>query len=191
MMRKILIWCLVLAGGFMTGCSPKMRYEIYRAKDPELNIVVEYPAGWIVQEHKDPKAGYVNVLFIENNPRKSFRPVIGIMAKKASSLKDPAWTPQAFSRAIVRTRLKLSPAKVLSERAVMIAGVPANQTVVSFHAQEKLYTPDARSIAVKEKMAVFKRDDVFYVLRFEAGPEDYPLYEKAYRRAAKTLQMIR
>jgi hypothetical protein len=174
----------------MAGCSPKVRYELYRARDPELNISVEYPAGWTIQEHRDPKAGYTNVIFIDKDIKKTFRPMMTIMAKKTASLKDPAMTPQAFSRAIVRTRLRLIPAKILSERQVLVGGVEANQTVVVYTAMDKIYAVDARQIPVKEEMAVFKKDDYIYVLRFEAGLKDYPLYEKAYRRAAKTLRFL-
>ncbi len=191
MTPKFLICCVVFLGGLMAGCSPKMRYELYRAKDPELNIALEYPAGWIVQEHRDMKAGYTNVIFIDNDPAKKFRPMIVVMAKKASSLKDPSMTPRAFGGVIVRTRMKMAPAKILEERKIMITGIPATQTVVAYQARERLHAAGDQAIAAKETMAVFKKDDVLYVLRFDASQKDHALYEKAFRHAVRTLRFLR
>ncbi len=190
MTRKILICCVFFLGGVMAGCSPKMRYELYRAEDPELNIALEYPAGWLVQEHKDEKAGYTNVLFIDNDTTKKFRPMIVVMVKKISSLKDPSMTPRAFGGAIVRTRMKMAPAKILEERKITIAGIPAVQTAVTYQAMERLHAAGDQTVPAKETMAVFKKDDVFYVLRFDAGLKDHALYEKAFRHAVRTLRFL-
>lgn len=175
----------------MAGCSPKMRYELYSAKDPELNIALEYPAGWIVQEHKDVKAGYTNVVFIDNDPAKKFRPMIVVMAKKVSSLKDPSMTALAFGGSIVRTRLRMVPARVLAERKITIAGIPASETVVTYQARERLHASGSPTIPAKETMAVFKKNDVLYVLRFDAGLKDHALYERAFRHAFRTLRFLR
>jgi hypothetical protein len=117
--------------------------------------------------------------------------MIVVMAKKVSSLKDPSMTALAFGGSIVRTRLRMVPARVLAERKITIAGIPASETVVTYQARERLHASGSPTIPAKETMAVFKKNDVLYVLRFDAGLKDHALYERAFRHAFRTLRFLR
>lgn len=175
----------------MCGCSEqKMRYELYRSNNPELNIEVAYPSGWTVMERRDRKLGYSNVIFIEKDPKKTFRPMLVVTAKRSSSLKGEAKTAKDYANAIAAARMKLQPAKMLLESDASIAGAPAWEVLVSYQAVEKPHSASAKPVAAMEKTAVLQKGGNFYILRFQARQEEYRAYEKVFSRAAKTLRLI-
>ena len=174
----------------MSGCFSKSGYEVFRAKDAALSITMEFPSGWFVREHANKKASYASVIFVERDARTPFKAVITVMAKKEADFKKDVSSSSELAQAILDARKKLPETRVLTRRTVRIAGVEAQESVLTYRALEQLYQAEPRWIQAREVVSVFKKGERYYILRYVASQKEFPRYEKAYRRAIRTLRMI-
>lgn len=168
------------------GCFSNLKYEKYSSKDPELNITMDYISGWLFSEHRGSYGSYAQVIFYEPESKdKTLKAGIVVTANKI----EPAFpTIKEFSDDLITKRLKFKDAAVLLKSKIELIGTEAINIELSYKTLDKLYGKDAKLVPVKEKIVVFKRNDKFYVVRYENTEEEFTKFYNAFNRIIKTLR---
>lgn len=170
------------------GCGRGIKYAEYISKDPELNITMDYIQGWLHREHRGVNDNYASILFLENRKEKNFKAKISVTAKNISKIGVIPLSVDAVLDDTIRRRLKFKNAKLLSKSKISFLKTEAGEILVSYKTLDKLYSIDNKLISVKERIIIFKRGNVFYLLRYENAENEFDKFSGAFSRVIKTIK---
>jgi len=170
------------------GCGRGIKYAEYICKDPELNITMDYIEGWLHREHRGINDNYVSVLFLENRKDKNFKAKISVTAKNISKIEVMPLSVDAVLDDTIGRRLKFKNAKLLSKSKISFLNVEAREILLSYKALDKLYSIDNKLIPVKERIIIFSRGNVYYLLRYENAENEFDKFSGAFSHVIKTIK---
>jgi hypothetical protein len=173
------------------GCSSGLKYEHYSSKDPAINITMDYISGWLYSEHRGSYDSYAQVTFYEPPDRKEkvYKAGIIITVKDSAKVEVKPPTVEAYAEDLLAKRMKFKDAKVLSRSKVKLLETDGLDIELSYKTLDKLYNVDAKLIPVKERVIILKKDDKFYILRYQNTEEDFDRFSKAFSHIIKTLKL--
>jgi hypothetical protein len=170
------------------GCSSNVKYEKYSSKDPEINIAMDYISGWLYSEHRGSYNSYAQVLFYEKgDEKKIFKAGISVNVKDMSKLETRPATIEAVADDLKSKRMKFKDFILVSNGNLKVSGENAIVMDFSYNTLDKLYDVTAKLIPVKEKIAIFKKGNKFYTVRYENTAEDFKRFEKAFSRILNSI----
>ena len=193
MPNKIFVYA-VIGGLFMigcNGCASGLGYEKYVSKDPKLNISMDYISGWLYSEHRGAQDSYAQVLFYEPDRKdKSRKAGIAVTVRDMSKVEFDPLSVEAAADDLLKKRLKLKDAKILSKSKIELLRTVAVDIKLTYKTLDKLYSTDAKLIPVKERIITFNRGGKFYTVRYENTAEEFERFEKAFSHCIKTLELL-
>lgn len=170
------------------GYAEDFEYAQYSSKDPALGIVIDYISGWSYGEHKGDGRNYdAGVIFIEDKKDMALKAFISVSVQDSARTGLAEATARAMADDIAARRLASKDAKVLSRSVMTLLGEEAQDMLFANAALDKLYSPQAQLIPVKERLVVFKKADKFYILRYQNREEEFGKFEKAFSRIIQSL----
>ena len=150
------------------------KYSSYSGKDTELNLTVDYPAGWSHGETRGAFGAYAELGFYEPKIKgKPLRAYITLTVTRISKAEFAPKTLQGLVDDLTRKRLELPEAKVLSKSQEKLLGTETTDIQLSYKTPQELYSTNLTLIPMKERIVVFSRDDKFYVLRYSNTASDF------------------
>ncbi len=170
------------------GCSDGFKYSQYSSKDPELNLAIDYIAGWRSNEHKGENKMSAGLLFFEDKKGDVFKALISVNAIKASKIKVDPSTIEAMANSISESKLNFKDGKILSRSRIKVLATEAIELDVSYKTADKIYAVDSKYIPVKERIVIFKKGDKFYTIRYENKEEDFDKLNKAFDHIVRSLK---
>ena len=193
MPNKIFVYA-VIGGLFMigcNGCASGLGYEKYVSKDPKLNISMDYISGWLYSEHRGTQDSYAQVLFYEPDRKDKDRKAgIAVTVRDMSKVEFDPLSVEAAADDLLKKRLKLKDAKILSKSKIEFLRTVAVDIKLTYKTLDKLYSTDAKFIPVKERIVIFNRGGTFYTVRYENTAEEFERFEKAFSHCIKTLELL-
>lgn len=173
------------------GCSGKGKYEKYSSADPELNIKMDYLAGWQFSETRGANNSYADVFFGEPRDKtneKTRRAVMEVTSFQSSKTEAGVQTISTVADSLIDNKLKSKDGKLLGKARIRLPAGEAVDISFSFKAMDKLYSIDAKSIPVKERVLILKNDDRFYTVRYQNRGEVFDKYSKDFDHIIKSLR---
>jgi hypothetical protein len=170
------------------GCANSFKFERYASKNPEMNIAIDYIAGWYHKEHRGDNNSYVGVVFYENRKGNVPKALIGLTIKKSSKVKVQYHTLEEFADNLLSKRLKFKEARVLSKTKVQLSGVEAISIELTYKSVDQLYVVEPKLISMQERVILFKRNDKFYTLRYENTTQEFSKFAKAFTRISASIK---
>lgn len=169
------------------GCSNGIQYASYSSIDKELNVAMDYIAGWDVKEHRG--VGYASVLFLEKRVDGGYQAGVNVTVKNKASVKPEISSPASMADAFVAQKLKLREARLLKRSPLTLGyAAGAEDLLFSYTLLDKLYSLDAKPIAAQERIVIFKRGDMFYIVSYQSAQKDFYRFDKAFTRCLKSLR---
>lgn len=171
------------------GCSGE-KFEKYSSQDPLINITAEYIAGWKHDETRGSYNSYAQVMFFPfKEGQISPRALIAVTVRDQSKLGFTPPTAEAALADLLAKRMQFQEAKVLSQSKMKLLGTEAMVIELSYLTLENLLKMDSKLVLVKEKVIIFKKDDYFYFLRYEAQSKDYNKFSSAFTRMVHSIKI--
>ncbi len=170
------------------GCAGGFKFESYSSKDPGLNLMIDYPSGWIYSEHKGGAGTYSGVVFFEDKKGDVPKALVGLTVKDSSKTGLKSRTLEAFVEDLIAKRSKFKETKLLSKSKMKLSGAEAVILEFTYKTLDKLYSVDAKLILVREKVVVFKISDKFCTIRYENGLEAFSQFNKAFSHMLASLK---
>lgn len=190
---SIIVTIAMMTGGVaMVPCygdSGNITYEQYSSKDSELNLVMDYVAGWRYNEHRGSYGSYAQVQFY-GDVKGDFAPSFVVTVKRSSKVDFEPLTIQGMADDIIAKKMKLKGAEVLSRgQAELSGGVPAMDISLAYQKPDELRSLDPEWIPFRERIIIFQKDDKFYTLRYMNPQEEFDAFEGAFLHCVKTLRI--
>ena len=191
MLNKILVYLLIgviyMFNGY--GCSAGVEYEIYSSKDSEINITINYISGWSYREDRGSNNSYAQVVFYPPQSKdKGLGAVIAVTVKDISRIGFKPQDIKGMADDLLSKRMKFKDAQVLSSSKIKIQGIEALDIQLSYKTLDKIYALDAKLIPVKERVVILKRENKFYLLRYENRKDEFDKFNKDFSHIIKTLK---
>lgn len=188
---EYLLKILLIAGMVaIAGCSQQgFKFERYSSKDADLDITLDYISGWKVNEQKGSFDSFSQVVFLESERgEKTLPAVIVLTVKRESKVKFSPKTIDAAYTDIVNKRKNFKDSKVLSESKIKLLGEDALEFELSYRALDLPESLKAKLVPMRERVIVFKKNDKFYILRYENFAVDFDKFNPAFSQIIKTMQ---
>lgn len=172
------------------GCSQKLKYENFSRQDAELNLSLDYPAGWLAKEHRG--SNYLQVIFAEPKRQdKIFKAAIIVTIKE----EPPAMTLEAVAGDLLQKRRQFKESKLLgkSKKRLPNLNTEVVELLLSYRTLERLYQykKDAKIIPLKERIALFKEGAKIYTVTYLNTREEFNRFNPAFTHSLKTLKIGR
>ena len=171
------------------GCSDKLKYEKYSSKSINLNLSLDYIAGWLYSEQIGANDNFPQVVFYKPSKKDAIS-LAGIIVTvdKSTKIQLPAQTIEAVAVDLLSKRQRFKDAKILLKLKRKFLGLPAWDIKLSYKTLDKTYSAEAKLIAVIERIIIFKREDKFYTLRYENRAEEFDQFSGAFSRIINSLR---
>lgn len=172
-----------------SGCSDGFKYETYDSKDPELNIVMKYVAGWSHVQQRGSYASFVQAVFYEpKREDKVFKARIVAHVENISKAKFTPLTVDGKVDDLIEKRMKFGNSKLLSSFKTGLAGLEAKEIEVAYETFDNNNSLAAKLIQVRERMVIVKRGDRFYTFRYENTAGEFDKLNKAFTHIIKSIK---
>lgn len=189
-MEYLLKFFLIVGMVSMAGCSQQgFKLERYSSRDSELDISLDYIPGWKINEQKGSFDSFSQVVFLESNRgEKTLPSMIVLTVKRESKVKFSPKTIDAAYADIVNKRKNFKDSKVLSESRMKLLGTEAVEFELSYRALDLPESLKAKLVPMRERVVIFKKNDKFYILRYENFAADFERLNPAFSQIIKTLK---
>jgi hypothetical protein len=179
---SFLIGVMVMASFW--GCSERLKYTYFVSADPQLNIVAEYPQGWLERLQKG--ADYAQALFLEPKRQdKIFKAGMVVTRKEVG-----VFALEAARDDLLKKRMQFKEARLLSQKAKRVLGLAAEEMLLSYQTLDQISNrATAKLIAVKERITIFKKGASCYIVRYQNTAEEFKQFEGAYLHLLRTLKI--
>ena len=193
MKRNKLAICLWIGAMSMMlnflGCSGGLKYKNYSCNDSELDVTMDYVAGWEAREERGAYGSYAQVLFVEPVKKgKSLRAMISLTTKNESKVEFKPADLDALEQDLLSKRLQLTGAKKQASSQVFLFGLKARILEVTYSLPDNPERLDAKMIPLRERIVFFKRQSRFYILRYVNEAKEFRRFEQAFMRCLRTFQ---
>lgn len=183
----LLMGAIVMTG--INGCSSKFTYERYLAKDPDLNLSIDYISGWSHVESRGSYGSYAQVQFIEpKRDDKIFKASIAVTAQNKFKMKISPFTIDNISKDLISKRMQFKDAKVISQSKIQVDGIKGVNIGLSYKTLQSLSRPSAGLIDVEENAVMFIRNDKAYFITYYNAKEEFANLNKAFKHIIKSLR---
>lgn len=189
LLSMLVVIVLMTGGVFMTMCygdSNNIVYEQYSSEDAELNISMDYVAGWKYRESRGPYGSSAQVQFI-GKVKGKFAPSFVVMIELSSKVKFNPLTIQAMADDIIAKKMFFPEAKILSQDEIKVFGFPAIEILLMYSTPEELKSINAKFIPYQERIIVFQKDGKFYTLKYMNPQAEFEVFEEAFLHCIRTL----
>jgi len=171
------------------GCSG-LKYEEFSSVDPELNITLEYIAGWRATQDRGSYNSYAQAIFYPVSKEKKSQALMTVVAVKSDAKSEgSAGAVDNAINDLIAKRLKFKEAKVLSRFKTEILGAEAIGVELSYQAAESLIKMNSKVIAFQEKVVVFKKNEKVYTLTYRNAAQEYAEFLPGFTRLVQTFKI--
>ena len=174
------------------GCSSGFKYARYSSSDPEINIKMDYLAGWKFTEDRGAKNSYAQVVFIEPLETRKEKPLgasLAVTVIDSSNIGVSPATIETVADDIVKKRLMFSGAKVMSRSDMKMRNRKAVDILLSYKRTDKIYSYNPKMVSVKERIVIFEDGTKFYMIKYKAREEPFEKYNKAINHCVSSLRL--
>lgn len=189
-MEYLLKTLLIVGMVAIAGCSQQgFKFERYSSKDADLDITLDYISGWKVNEQKGSFDSFSQVVFSEPiREDKTLLAIIVLTVKKESKVEFLPLTIDGAYADIINKRRSFKDTKVLSESKIKLLGQDAIEGELSYRAIDVAESLKAKLVLFKERVVVFKKNDKFYILRYENFAADFERFNPVFSQIIKTMK---
>jgi len=190
---KVLIkqYFFLIAGvvlmGNLFGCSG-IKFEKYSSKDEQLNVSMDYIAGWTYRESRGSNNSYTQVTFLPKKRSNNWT-LVSLVVKENSKVGVSPLNPEGAADDLLAKRMKFKDAKVLSRSKINMLGTEAAVIELSYLTLENLRERNKKFIPVQEEIIVLNRGDKFYFLRYMNSAKEFNKYKSAFIYIAGTMKI--
>ena len=166
------------------------KYEKYSSKDPDLGIAMDYLSGWHFAEQRGSYGSFNQVVFYDaGDKNKGYRGSMVVTVKNSSKIDLSSPTVEAAVEDLLGKRMKFKDAQVLSRTPMTFLNTKATNILISYKTLDNFESLDAKLIPIKERVIIFKKNDKFYIIRYENRIEQFDKFSKAFSHIIKTLKL--
>ena len=189
----IIVLLLIVTGvGVMAALNTNrnnLKYDRFISKDKELNIAMDYVAGWRFVESRGSYGTYAEVQFIEPKRKdKEFTAMMTVRTKDDAKADFTPATTEGMAQQYEKARMKFKDAQLLSRKQEKLHNETAVVLELSYMALDKFDMLDAKPVRVKERMVFFKKGKKFYYANYLNTIDDFTRYDKAFYHCIKSMQ---
>ncbi len=171
------------------GCSGA-KFEKYVSKDKQINLSMDYLAGWMYDETRGSYDSYAQVTFFQFKPgQKSSRAVMEATVKDSAKIGLAAPTLESAVEDLLLRRKSFKDSKVLSKSKLRLFNADAVLVELSYLASENLLNVNAKLIPMKERVVVCKAGNKFYFLRYKNTKAEFGKYCAAFAHMVKSAEL--
>ena len=189
---QIGVTIVLLAGGILmanqSGNCGGVGYKEYSSEDTELNIKMDYIAGWEYREHRGSHGSYAQVQFY-GAAQGAVAPSIIVTVEKVSDVDFSPLTVEAMAEDLINKRLKLEDSKVLSRMETTLLDMPAMDITFAYKQKDRLRSLNFNMILFKERVVVVQKGDRFYTLRYVNPEQTYEEFEQDFLHCLRTFTL--
>lgn len=187
LIMAVLIGAILMVNNFTSQDS--FEYEKFSSKDSELNISMEYIAGWSANEQRGSHNSYAQAIFVEPMEAEGFKATMVAYVQRNEKAQFEPVSLKGAEDDLISRRLKFKDAKVVSNSKLKLLNTEAVDIELSYKMLDKLYQTDAKLIEVKERVVIFAKNDKFYTLRYSNRAEEFEKLDKAFYHCLKSLEI--
>lgn len=189
---KILILVTIFAGGiFMAnheGICNNTNYEQYSSEDTELNLIMDYPAGWRHSEHRGAYGSYAQVQF-SGETRNDIAPGFSVKVERSSKVKVQPPTAEGLADDLIKKRALFQDSKLVSRSETELLGLPAIDLILTYKQPARLHSTEFNLISFKERVVIVQKNDRFYTLRYVNPQQEFETFEEVFSYCIGTLRI--
>ena len=164
-----------------------MKYEQYSSKDPELNLTMDYIAGWRYIESRGSYNSYAQVQFL-GPLQQDFAPSFAVTMEPRLKVKFRPLTIEGLANDLVVKRMKLKEAEVLSRSKIKLSGLDAIDITLAYKKPDKLRSIDAKFVPFKERVVIFQKQDKFYSAQYVNPTREFSRFARQFSHCLKTIK---
>lgn len=185
--RSLFLMAGVVLMSNLFGCS-RIKFEKYTGRDEQLNVSMDYIAGWAYRESRGSNNSYAEVVFLPKEKRNNWTMIV-LVVKESSKVGAQALDPDGAADDIIGKRMKFKDAQVLSRSKINALGTAATMIELSYLTLEDLRERNNKLIPVKEEIIVLSKGDKFYFLRYMNSAKEFNKYKAAFMHIAQSMQI--